>query len=50
MEYKIVNNAKDIVNNSPFVVNNPTNYKNKWHDLFHNHNAIWNLVLVVVKC
>ena len=41
MEYNVVKNAKDIINNSSFVVKNPTNYKNKWHDLFHNHNKIY---------
>ena len=41
MEYNIVKNAKEIINNSSFVVKNPTNYKNKWHDLFHNHNKIY---------
>ena len=41
MEYNIVKNAKDIINNSNYIVKNPTNYKNKWHDLFQNHNKIF---------
>lgn len=41
MEYNIIKNAKDIIKNSNYVVKEPTNYKNKWHDLFHNNNKIY---------
>ncbi len=40
MEYKVIKDADKIVGRSPYVVNNPTQYKNKWHDLFGNNNPI----------
>ena len=41
MEYKVIKDAGKIVGRSPYVVNNPTQYKNKWHDLFGNNNPIY---------
>ena len=41
MEYKVIKDADKIVGRSPYVVNNPTQYKNKWHDLFGNNNPIY---------
>lgn len=41
MEYKVIKDADKIVSRSPYVVNNPTQYKNKWHDLFGNNNPIY---------
>ncbi len=41
MEYNKVKNAEQIVLNSKYCINNPTKYKNKWHDLFQNHNPIY---------
>ena len=40
MRYKRVEDAKDIVNESPYFVENPTQYKNKWNDVFQNHHPI----------
>ena len=40
MEYNVIKNAAKIVSSCPYVVNDPTKYKNKWHDLFGNHNPI----------
>ncbi len=41
MEYKVIKDADKIVGRSPYVVNNPTQYKNKWHELFGNNNPIY---------
>ncbi len=41
MEYNVIKNADKIVSSCPYVVNDPTKYKNKWHDLFGNHNPIY---------
>ena len=41
MEYNKVKNAEQIVLNSKYCIKNPTKYKNKWHDLFQNHNPIY---------
>ena len=41
MEYNVIKNAKEIISNSKYVINNPTKYKNKWNDLFHNKNKIF---------
>ena len=40
MEYVKFKNADIIVNNSDYLVKKPTNYKNKWHELFGNNNPI----------
>ena len=40
MEYIKVKDADVIISKSPYLVKNPKNYKNKWHDLFGNHNPI----------
>ncbi len=40
MRYNVIKNANQIVNNSSYVIKNPSNYKNKWHDVFHNNNKI----------
>lgn len=41
MEYNVIKNAKDIISKSKYFVSNPSKYKNKWHDLFQNHNPIY---------
>ncbi len=40
MRYNVIKDADKIINKSQYVVNNPTNYKNKWHDLFGNKKPI----------
>lgn len=40
MEYNKVKNADGILKASKYVVKNPSNYKNKWHDVFANKNPI----------
>lgn len=40
MEYNKVKDASNIIKSSSYVVDNPSKYKNKWHDLFGNHNPI----------
>ena len=41
MEYNKIKNAEELINNSRYLIKNPENYKNKWHDLFQNHNPIY---------
>ena len=41
MEYNIIKNADKILRECPYFVDNPYKYKNKWHDLFNNHNKIY---------
>jgi tRNA (guanine-N7-)-methyltransferase len=41
MEYNKVKNAKEIISKSSYLIQNPLKYKNKWHDLFQNHNKIY---------
>ena len=41
MEYNKIKNAEEKINNSKYLIKNPRNYKNKWHDLFQNHNPIY---------
>lgn len=40
MEYIKIKDADKIIARSPYLVSNPTNYKNKWSDLFGNKNPI----------
>lgn len=40
MRYIVVKDADKIVGKSPYLVNNPTDYKNKWGELFGNNNPI----------
>lgn len=40
MRYNVVKDAKNILSSSSYLVKNPTNYKNKWKDLFGNKNPI----------
>lgn len=40
MRYNIVKNAKGILSDSDYIVKNPTNYKNKWNQLFQNNHPI----------
>ena len=40
MRYIQIKNADKIVENSKYVVNNPTDYKNKWKEMFGNNNPI----------
>lgn len=40
MRYTQVKGAEKIVSNSSYLISNPTNYKNKWHELFGNNNPI----------
>lgn len=40
MRYNVVKDAKSILSSSSYLVKNPTNYKNKWKDLFGNKNPI----------
>ena len=40
MQYNVIKDADKIIRKSSYVVTNPTNYKNKWHDLFGNKNPI----------
>ena len=40
MEYNTVKDADKILARSKYVVSNPQSYKNKWSDLFGNHNPI----------
>ena len=40
MEYNTIKDADKILARSKYVVSNPQNYKNKWSDLFGNHNPI----------
>ena len=41
MEYNKIKNALELINSSKYLIKNPENYKNKWHDLFQNHNPIY---------
>ena len=41
MEYNVIKNADKILSDCPYFVDNPYKYKNKWHDLFNNHNKIY---------
>ena len=41
MEYNVIKNADKILSDCPYFINNPYKYKNKWHDLFNNHNKIY---------
>ena len=41
MEYNKIYNSLEKINNSKYLIKNPKNYKNKWHDLFQNHNPIY---------
>ena len=41
MEYNIIKNADKILRDCPYFIDNPYKYKNKWHDLFNNHNKIY---------
>ena len=40
MRYNVVKNAKEIIESSSYLIKTPTNYKNKWKDLFGNNNPI----------
>lgn len=40
MEYIKIKDANLIISKSPYLVSNPSKYKNKWSDLFGNHNPI----------
>lgn len=40
MRYNQVKGADKIMDRSSYLVTNPTNYKNKWKDLFQNNNPI----------
>ena len=40
MEYKVIKDADRIIKRCENFVNNPTEYKNKWSDLFGNKNPI----------
>lgn len=40
MEYIEIKNAESIISKSPYLVSDPRKYKNKWNDLFSNHNSI----------
>ncbi len=40
MEYNKIKNADKIIEKSPYLIQNPTQYKNKWSDLFENKNPI----------
>ncbi|MFR5857064.1 MAG: tRNA (guanosine(46)-N7)-methyltransferase TrmB [Bacilli bacterium] len=41
MEYNKIYNSLEKINSSKYLIKNPRNYKNKWHDLFQNHNPIY---------
>ncbi len=41
MRQRNVKNKKDIINNSRYIVLNPTDWKGKWQDLFHNFHPIY---------
>ena len=41
MEYNFVKNAGSIIRDSKYIVQDPYKYKNKWSDLFQNHNKIY---------
>lgn len=41
MEYNVIKNADKILRDCPYFIDNPYKYKNKWHDLFNNHNKIY---------
>lgn len=41
MEYNVIKNADKILSDCPYFIDNPYKYKNKWHDLFNNHNKIY---------
>lgn len=41
MEYNVIKNADKILRECPYFIDNPYKYKNKWHDLFNNHNKIY---------
>ena len=41
MEYNVIKNADKILRECPYFIGNPYKYKNKWHDLFNNHNKIY---------
>ena len=41
MEYNKIYNSLEKINSSKYLIKNPKNYKNKWHDLFQNHNPIY---------
>ena len=40
MRYNVVKGAQNIIHNSDYLIKNPSNYKNKWHQLFQNNNPI----------
>lgn len=40
MEYIKIKDADLIISKSPYLISNPSKYKNKWSDLFGNHNPI----------
>lgn len=40
MRYKIVKNAKNIINDSSYLIKTPEKYKNNWRNLFNNNNPI----------
>ncbi len=40
MEYNVVKDADKILLRSSYVIDNPTQYKNKWHEVFKNNNPI----------
>lgn len=40
MQYNKIKNADKIIGSSSYLVNSPTNYKNKWAELFGNTNPI----------
>ena len=40
MRYNVVKNANEILKNSNYLIKNPSEYKNKWKELFKNNNPI----------
>lgn len=40
MRYNTVKNANQIIENSEYLIKNPSQYKNKWRNLFNNNNPI----------
>lgn len=40
MQYKVIKDADKIISKSSYLISNPTNYKNKWKDVFGNNHPI----------